>query len=159
MCQLQSIDSLSQRNSWLNDKMQFGIRKYRFYKKTILRTFRPVTRPSSTLMLYQDSFRPGDWVRILPKKQIQPMLDRFRKTQGCTFQIEMYDHCGREYQIFKKVDHFFDETKQKLCKCNNLYLLDGCFCSGSTAYLKSCDRNCYFFWHSDWLERIDNIRT
>ncbi|MBN2099417.1 MAG: hypothetical protein JW753_07460 [Dehalococcoidia bacterium] len=77
------------------------------------------------------------------------MLNGSGRTRGCFFMPGMYKHCGKEYRVFKKVDHFFDETRRGMCKCNNLFLLEGAHCSKP-----ACDRDCFFFWHVSWLEKI-----
>jgi hypothetical protein len=66
----------------------------------------------------------------------------------------MYEYCGKEYKVIKKVDYFFDETKQKMCKCNGIFLLDGAYCTGKTAYLALCGRNCFYFWQASWLKKV-----
>jgi hypothetical protein len=153
MCQLQHIDEIGRQNTWLDDKRQWLIRKFRWYRKKTVMRLRPnkygaIVPPGSTL-----EFRPGDSVRVLPAGEINRRINRSRKTQGCTFQVGMYEHCGKEFEVLKKVEYFFDEARQKMCKCNNIYLLEGSFCNGKTAYMKRCDRNCYYFWHANWLEK------
>ena len=93
-------------------------------------------------------------MRVRTKTEIEQTLDQFRRTGECVFQIEMYKHCRKEYRILKKVDHFFDPKKQKMCDCRDVYLLEGSYCSGATAYLQRCDCNCFFFWHELWLEKL-----
>jgi len=154
MCQLQFIDEIGQKNTWFNDKLQYSIRKLRWYKKKILLSLHAVNNASKISQLNQEQIQPGDRVRVRSKAEIKRTLNRLRKTGGCTFLPEMYNHCGKEYKVFKKVDHFFDESKQDMRKCNNILLLEGSYCSGSTAYLKPCARNCFFFWQTSWLEKI-----
>jgi hypothetical protein len=153
VCQLRYIDDVSKNNNWLNDKQQFVIRKFRYYRKIILRNLRLADNPPKTNQSSFKQLRPGDLVRVLPGKEIKRTLNRLNKTGGCTFQAGMYDYCGQEFRVLKKVNHFFDETRMKMCKCNHIYLLEGALCTGKTAYLRPCDRNCFFFWHSAWLEK------
>ena len=154
-CQLQYIDEIGIKNSWLNDRLQYLIRKFRWYKKRVRQSLRSVNKISDTSQSNRDQIHEGDTVRVLSKKEIEHVLDRFRKTRGCTFQIGMYKYCGNEYKVIKEVDYFFDEARQKICKCNGIFLLDGVSCSGKTAYLAPCRRNCYFFWQAGWLKKID----
>ena len=87
-------------------------------------------------------------------EEIKGTLDRFRKTRGCTFQDRMYECCGKEFRVCEKVDYFFDEAKQKFCKCKNIFLLEGSYCNGKTAYLRPCERNCFYFWNINWIEKL-----
>jgi hypothetical protein len=153
-CQLQFIDEIAEKNSWFNDKLQYSIRKFRYFKRRIILGLQSAKPTNKSSQLIQDEIKPGDIVSVRSKAEIKGTLDRWRKTRGCTFQNGMYAHCGKEYRVLKKVDHFFDESKQKFCKCNNIYLLEGSYCNGSTAYLKPCDRNCFYFWQTSWLEKV-----
>jgi hypothetical protein len=97
----------------------------------------------------------GDTVRVLSQKQILNLLDYRGIYKGCPFLREQFSHCGKSYKVLKEVKYFYDEIKNKLCKCNNMVLLEGVFCRGKQKlYPESCDLNCYFFWHKDWLEKI-----
>lgn len=153
MCQLEYVDAIGSENGWLNDKVQFWIRKLRYYKRVLSR-IRYTPQPCSIPLENHEDIQSGDLVRVRSRDEIKSALDKSRKTKGCTFQVGMYDCCGREYRVLKRVDYFFDEAKQKFCKCKNIFLLEGSNCTGTTAYLRPCDRNCYFFWHVAWLKKI-----
>jgi hypothetical protein len=154
MCQLQYVDEMGIKNTWLNDKLQYSIRKLRWYRKRFSQSLHPVKNTSNISQSNQARIQPGDTVRVRSKAEIKHTLNRFRKTRGCTFQLGMYEHCGKKYKVLKKVDYFFDEAKQKMCRCSDIYLLEGACCSGATAYLAPCGRNCFFFWQSSWLEKV-----
>ncbi len=154
MCQLQYIDELGQDNTWVNEKLQYSIRKFRYYKRVIIRNLHPVDNANKTLQLNSDQIHPGEMVRVRSKFEINKALNRFNNTRGCIFLPEMYNHCGKEYRVFKKVDYFFDEYKQKMSKCNGIFLLEGCYCNGTATYLGKCDRNCFLFWQASWLEKV-----
>jgi len=101
------------------------------------------------------SIRPGDWVQVRSRAEIRGSLDRYGKTGGCAFTREMYGLCGRQYRVLKKVSAFFDESRQRICHCRNIWILEGALCSGQQRlYAVRCDRNCFFFWHTAWLKRI-----
>jgi hypothetical protein len=154
MCQLQSISEMERENTWANDKMQFCIWKFRYYRKKTLQFFKSGSTSPKVSVSNHDSIQPGDIVRVRLKDEIQLTLNKQRKTKGCTFQAGMYNYCGKEYRVFKKVENFFDETKQKMCKCSSIYLLEGAYCNGTTAYLHPCGRSCFYFWQSAWLEKV-----
>ena len=154
MCQLTHINEIARKNNWLNEKAQYLIRKFRYYRRTILQHFWTKKINHAYIPEKQEPFQPGDMVQVRSQTEIIQTLDRSRKTKGCTFQLEMFKHCEKSFKVYKKVHYFFDERKQKMCRCYDIYLLEGCFCSGRTAYLKPCDRNCYFFWQKTWLKKV-----
>ena len=156
MCQLEFIDEIGQENSWLQSKWQSFITWYSVHMRLPRIGIAASIRDSSdcrtgdkTSPLNHDQIEPGDMVRIRSKDEIQKTLDGSGRTRGCLFTQAMYGHCGKEYRVFKRVDHFFDETRRRMCKCNNLFLLEGAHCSRTT-----CDRSCYYFWHASWLQKL-----
>jgi hypothetical protein len=156
MCQLEFIDELGQESTWLNSKWQALMAKclgYVSWLKTVISLREAHTRPSEsggkTPSLTHGQIQPGDVVRIRSRHDIRKTLDTSGRTNGCRFTNDMYSHCGKEYTVFKKVDHFFDENKGRTCKCRNLFLLEGAHCARGT-----CHRYCFFFWHVGWLEKV-----
>jgi hypothetical protein len=98
----------------------------------------------------------GNKVRVLSQEDIRNMLDYRGIYKGCPFLGEQYSYCGNTYEVLKEVNYFYDERKNKLCKCKDIVVIEGTFCSGKQKlYSESCDLNCYFFWHKDWLEIIE----
>ena len=68
----------------------------------------------------------------------------------------MFTHCGKEYNVLKEANYFYDEVKQKLFKCKEIVILDDTICSGKQkVYKEKCDLRCYFFKHKDWLEKVE----
>jgi len=101
------------------------------------------------------SIGPGDTVQVRSRAEIKRLLAGGGKARGCSFTHEMYKYCGREFRVLKSVETFFDESKQKMCKCRNTVLLDGAVCSGrQRLYFMKCDRNCFFFWQTVWLKKV-----
>jgi hypothetical protein len=106
------------------------------------------------------NLKANDWVRVKSKREIAQILDYKDSSGGCVFSPEMYSFCGKNYRVFKNVNSFYDEVKEKECKCRNIVLLEGVFCSGKRKALpQDCDRNCFYFWHHSWLEKIDGPLT
>ena len=100
--------------------------------------------------------KEGNIVKVRPKEEIQKELDDAGKYGGCWFIDEQYEYCDKKFKVAKKVDYFFDEAKQKMVKCKNIYFLDGVLCSGrQRLYSVSCDRYCFLFWHAAWLEKVE----
>jgi hypothetical protein len=148
MCQLQYIDEIGKRRSWLDEKLYRVFRRVKRFRRRMISCIMNKKHDSSTIVqLDQKSKHNSEFVRIRSKAEIKRSLNRSRRTGGCLFQNDMYDYCGKEYAVFKKVDHFYDEYKKKMCKCKNVYLLEGNYCN-------LCDRHCFNFWHGDWLEKL-----
>jgi hypothetical protein len=106
---------------------------------------------SASLFLKQ-----GDIVRIRSKDQILQTLDDKNKFEGCSFMKEMWQYCGTQQTVIKRVDYFFDESKYRMRKARNIVLLDGLFCSGQwPVFNHRCDRVCYLFWKEAWLEKVE----
>jgi copper chaperone CopZ len=99
------------------------------------------------------SFKEGDIVRIRSKEEILKTLDVNNRLKGCLFMDEMWQYCGTEHKILKKVNNFYDEANFRMCKTRNTVLLEGIYCSGQfQRYNQKCDRTCLLFWKEDWLE-------
>lgn len=157
---------------------EVGIEKslsYRYYQKLIkllqkikgmvflckIKLIR-MTSSTPTKLLAKNSNRgqikAGDIVKVKTKKEIQGMLDERSKYKGCSFIGRMYEYCGNNYTVFKEVNYFFDEAKQKMCKCKNIVLLEEVTCSGKQKmFFESCDRSCFYFWHVDWLDKLERV--
>lgn len=153
-CQLRFIDEISEENIWINDKLQYAMRKYRYYKKKILVGIRRKNNQHVGYPLNNDEIKPGDIVRIRLKHEIKRTLDRSGKIGGCSFLKNQYEYCGKRYKVFKRINYFFDEKSQRILKSNSLFLLEACNCNGDTAYVKPCGRNCFIYWHKNWLEKV-----
>ena len=157
MCQLEFIDEIGEENSWVNSKWQhlamssvaYLVRMKGKVGRLPLRDTRCSESVDKTSQLAHYLVQPGDMVRIRSIDEIQKTLDRSGRTRGCLFTPGMYNFCGKEYRVSRTVNHFFDETKRRMCRCNNLFLLEGVHCSPST-----CDRRCFYFWHVSWLQKI-----
>jgi len=99
----------------------------------------------------------GDLVRIRSREEILPTLNERNKLEGCFFMQEMFDYCGNEYRVIRKVENFFDEASLEMRKARTTSLLEGLHCSGKlTGYVTKCDRHCYSFWKEAWLEKIES---
>jgi len=163
MCQLKAISDIGERKSWLNDFLQIQLNNLRevkkkaiFMKNMLMQILKLKNRAVDLVDFEKVNLHPGDWVRVRSKKEIKITLDDQKKYKGCRFLREMYKHCGKTYRVFKTVDYFFDESRQKMCKCHDTVILDGAICSGKLRLHKClCDRNCFFFWQTAWLEKIE----
>jgi hypothetical protein len=68
----------------------------------------------------------------------------------------MYEYCGKELRVAKVVNRFFDEARWRMLKAGNMVLLEGVHCDGSSiSDTQGCDRMCFYFWRTEWLEKIE----
>ncbi|MBN1348942.1 hypothetical protein JXJ21_05995 [candidate division KSB1 bacterium] len=104
---------------------------------------------------YKKNLKPGDIVKVRSKEQIMKTLDKNNKHEGCSFMKEMWQYCGTNQTVLKKVEYFFDEGKNRMRRTRRIVLLKGLHCSGEWPIFKQkCDRYCLFFWKEAWLEKI-----
>jgi hypothetical protein len=97
--------------------------------------------------------KSGDLIRVRMVEEIKATLDHFRQLKGCSFAPEMEQYCGTYQTVLKQVERFVDERDFKILRTKGIYLLDGIYCQG-VASLGRCDRNCFFFWREEWLEKV-----
>jgi hypothetical protein len=163
MCQFKYLPTIAQRTSRrvdlieiLRKNLSLNKRKYNYLKHQVY--LKPQFNSNENETMNKNNklpIGPGDTVRILSKDKIISLLDHRGFYKGCPFIEEMYNHCDKEYKVLKEATYFYDEIKQKLCKCKNIVVLEGTICSGKQKlYKETCDLRCYFFWHKDWLEKI-----
>jgi len=146
----------------INDLLQMRVRFLRqakrqmvYFKNRLLRILRPLTKMENRLDGERKLINVGDTVKVRSREEIWSLLDDHNRYKGCLFIDEMYQHCSNTYKVLKKVCYFFDEAKQKVCKCEEMVILEGVLCSGwQRLYSVSCDRNCFFFWHAEWLQAV-----
>ena len=162
-CQLTSLLELAQSNSGIENLCQSRIKiiwstkkGLTFLKNRLSRIFIKSKNPVAPFTLPQVEIKAGDLVRVFPETTIRSILDDWGGTKGCIFTPEMYKYCNKTYKVLKKIDYFYDEVKQKMCKCRNIVLLEDSVCTGRRkVFPADCDRNCFLFWHTSWLEKLD----
>jgi len=100
--------------------------------------------------------REGDLVRVRTPEYIRSTLDATGSYRGCGFGSGMFQYCGKEFRVVKVVGRFFDEGRGRMLKSRNMVLLDGIHCDGaSSPDTLGCDRMCFYFWRTEWLERVE----
>jgi len=160
-CQLMSIKDVAEYNPWYENLFQSKIKLIWSAKKTLNflknRLLDPIGlkngKPIAT-SISQDELVPGDIVRVKLREEILALLDDWGRTKGCVFTPEMFNRCGQRYRVLKQVHYFYDEVKERICRCRDMVLLEGAVCSGQRRLFPSdCDRNCFQFWHVSWLEK------
>lgn len=94
----------------------------------------------------------GDRVRVKSLEEIESTLGDWHELKGCAFMPEMRPYCGSVQRVFKPVKRFVDERDYQVKKCKDVYLLEGAICQGTADYGR-CDRSCFYFWRTEWLEK------
>lgn len=93
-------------------------------------------------------------MRVRTREEIQATLDSSSEMKGCAFLGEMWQYCGSNQRVFKRVERFVDERDYQVKKIRGVVLLEGVLCGG-TEYYGKCDRSCFYFWREEWLEKIE----
>lgn len=102
----------------------------------------------------------GDWVRVRPRRQIEQTLDSTGRLRGCAILEPMFAWCDKPVRVARIVERFFDEKEWRMRRCKGIVLLEGVYCDGSGhPDTMGCDRMCFFFWRTEWLERAAQSPT
>jgi hypothetical protein len=101
--------------------------------------------------------KAGDQVQVRSAREIEATLDHSRRLKGCSFAFEMEQYCDTTQRVLKPVERFVDERDYRVRRTKGVVLLDGLNCQGMGSTGR-CDRNCYYFWREEWLEKIDGRR-
>jgi len=107
--------------------------------------------PSAALNL-----QPGEWVRVRPRAEIWPTLNKKQRNRGLWFDVEMMPFCGGTFQVLRKVERLVDEsTGRMVAPRNPCIILDGVTCGGNFSRdRRFCSRATYPYWHEVWLDRV-----
>ena len=102
-------------------------------------------------MRAQLKLRVGDWVEVRPKEEILRTLDRKGQLEGMPFMPEMFDFCGKRYQVLKRAHKSCDPDlfSRRIARAVHLETR----CDGGAH--GGCEAGCRFFWKEAWLKRID----
>jgi len=100
------------------------------------------------------SLKAGDLVRVRSRAEIQATLNPWGQLKGCMFMPEMLPYCSTTQRVLKRLERFVDERDYHVKKSQGIVLLGGLNCQGTSDYGR-CDRNCFYFWREEWLEKID----
>ncbi len=99
--------------------------------------------------------REGDRVRVRSRAEIAATLDAAGTCSGCWLAPPQYACCGRVFTVARRVERFFDERRWRMLRTRNLVALEGVHCDGQgMPETAGCDRGCFYFWRTEWLERV-----
>jgi len=107
------------------------------------------------------NLRPGEWVRVKSREEIEATLTTAGKSRGLHFDIEMVPFCRQVMQVRGRVTHIIEEHSGRMLRFrNDCIKLEGAVCSGARSTGRFfCPRKIYSYWREAWLERVDGPPT
>jgi hypothetical protein len=99
--------------------------------------------------------QPGEIVEVKSEEEVRRTLDATGKNRGLGFMPEMWDYCGRQSRVMKRVEKIcLENVPRTVRRVENTVILEGAFCRGSGI---GCDRACFYFWRECWLRRVSSV--
>src|SRR6476620_2469803 len=99
------------------------------------------------------NLRAGEWVEVRNKEEILRTLDKQGQLEGLPFMPQMFQYCGRRFQVFRRAhktcDTVFPIRGRRMANAVHLETR----CDGH-AY-GGCQAGCLIFWKSAWLKPVD----
>ncbi len=92
-------------------------------------------------------FQVGDWVEVRSKDEILRTLDSDGRLEGMPFMPEMFEFCGRQFQVFKRAHKTCDPDYRSRRVPNAVHLQTRC---DGHAH-GGCQAGCLIFWKEAWL--------
>ena len=130
-------------------------RRLRYLRNRLSRTGRTAHAPAGTEKTAAgQALVAGQAVRVKSREEIQATLDPWNYLKGCGFMEEMWPYCGTQQRVLKPVRRFLDETDYRFKRPRGIVFLEGVTCKGTHDYGR-CDRNCFYFWREEWLEKVE----
>jgi hypothetical protein len=97
----------------------------------------------------------GEIVEVKSEEEIRHTLDTNGKNRNLGFMPEMWDYCGRQMRVLKRVEKIcLENVPRTVRRIDNTVILEGAFCKGGGI---GCDRACFYFWRECWLKRASGI--
>ena len=95
----------------------------------------------------------GDWVVVRSQEEILQTLDSNAALDGMPFMPEMFEFCGKRFQVYKRAHKTCDTVfPVRGRRVQNAVHLDT-RCSGQSH--GRCDASCLLFWKLEWLKAVD----
>jgi hypothetical protein len=92
----------------------------------------------------------GDWVEVRSKEEVLRTLDQDGRLDGMPFMPEMFEFCGKKFQVFKRAHKTCDPDFRSRRIENAVHLETRC--DGSAH--GGCQAGCLLYWKDEWLTRI-----
>ncbi|HYV64984.1 MAG TPA: hypothetical protein VE964_02000 [Myxococcales bacterium] len=101
--------------------------------------------------------KPGDWVEVKSRQEIEETLNDQGKNRGLWFDREMLLFCGKKFRIRRRIERLVDEKTGRFIRLkSDCFTLEGAVCSGERSFGRwFCPRAIYPYWRECWLRRSD----
>jgi len=156
---------LALREAWIGNRsvvevaklLLHGVRLF-FGKRGIESEIERLRGPNKRTPTEALGLQPGDRVRIKSHSEIVQTLDRETKNRGLKIAPAMTKNCGRQYEVFERVERMISETTGEMRKVRNTVSLRQleCLCY---YVLGGCPRGDLQYWREIWLERSPDPST
>ena len=98
--------------------------------------------------------RAGEWVTVRSKEEILRTLDARGQLDNMPFMPEMFQYCGRRFQVYKRAHKTCDPVNGLDSRSlPETVHLEGLRCDGLAH--GGCQAGCLIFWKEAWLQRAD----
>jgi hypothetical protein len=94
--------------------------------------------------------RVGDWVEVKSREEILRTLDGDGQLDGMPFMPEMFEFCGRKFQVYKRAHKSCDPDLRSRRIRNAVHLETRC---DGQAH-GGCQAGCLIFWNQAWLNPV-----
>jgi hypothetical protein len=112
---------------------------------------RPPRGRGSTSPTGELGLRPGEWVEVKSREEIEATLTADGRNRGLTFEMEMLVHCGKHYQVDCPITRIISERTGEMLHLNGTVALTGVTCQGTCS--RNCPRANPLYWREIWLRR------
>ena len=95
----------------------------------------------------------GDWVEVRSKEEILATLDKNGRLEGLPFMPQMFRHCGKRFQVFKRAHKACDTVSGNYANRalpNAIHLALRC----DGAEFSGCQAACLIVWKEVWLKPV-----
>lgn len=103
------------------------------------------------------SLRPGEWVQVRPRSEIEATLNQDGMNRGMRYDMEMLKYSGGRYRVQMRVDRLINEQTGKMMQMKNPCIqLENVYCRAEcTPRRLGCPRASNTYWREIWLRRSE----
>jgi hypothetical protein len=96
--------------------------------------------------------KPGEWVEVKSRDEIEATLTFEGKNRGLAFEMEMLFYCGRRYPVAYPLTKIISQQTGEMIQLTGTVVLEGVTCQGTCA--RNCPRANPIYWREIWLKRV-----
>jgi hypothetical protein len=98
----------------------------------------------------------GEWVEVLPAREIASTLDAEGALDHLPFMPEMLPHCGRRFRVRVRAERTcargLPPGERPIRRLDGAIVLEGLRCDGSAH--GGCQLGCMLYWKEAWVRRV-----